>query len=208
MVRKADIPRVAVDAALELAATNGWGATSLGDIAEAAGISLADLRRAYPSKIAILNAFAARIDEAVLSDLDPDVADKPAYERLFDVLMKRFDALNPHKEAVRSMLRASSCDAEALVFCGSLSLRRSMRWMLEAADLDSSGLRGALRIKGLSLLYLSVMRVWLTDETEDMARTMAALDRRLRRIDRMMGVFARTARRGSEPGEPVEAGAG
>lgn len=207
MVRKADIPRVAVDAALELAATKGWGATSLGDIAEAAGISLADLRRAYPSKIAILSAFAARVDEAVLSDLDPEVADKPAYERLFDVLMKRFDALNPHKEAVRSMLRASSCDAEALV-CGSLSMRRSMRWMLEAADLDSSGLRGALRIKGLSLLYLSVMRVWLTDETEDMARTMAALDRRLRRVDRMLGLVARSSRRGPEPGEPVEAGAG
>lgn len=207
MVRKADIPRVVVDTALELAATQGWATTSLGDIAEAAGISLADLRRTYPSKIAILAAFTARIDEAVLANLDPELAGKPAYERLFDVLMKRFDALNPHKEAVRSILRASACDAEALV-CGPFSLRRSMRWMLEGADLDSSGLRGAIRIKGLSLVYLSVVRVWLADDTEDMARTMAALDRRLRAIDRMLGALPRPARRGAEPGEPAEVGAG
>lgn len=182
--KNAELPRVIVDAALDCAATKGWAATSLSDIARAAGISLAELRGHFASKNAVLQCFNAMIDAAVLSAQDPDMAASPARERLFDAIMRRFDALAPYKDGVRSVLRASLCDPEAAL-CGASSLRRSMRWMLEAADIGSGGLRGAVRAKGLSLVYLAVLNVWLRDDTEDMARTMAVLDRQLRRVDHL-----------------------
>ena len=49
--------------------------------------------------------------------------------------------------------------------------------------LSAGGLRGALRIKALGLVYLATLRVWLRDDSPDMAPTMAALDRHLRRLD-------------------------
>ena len=115
MPRKTDFPRLIVDHALELAAAQGWANTSLSDIAEAAGLTLAQLRATFPSKTAIIAAYTTRVDEAVLNDIDPELADKSSRERLFDVLMKRFDAMNPHKEAVRSILRASTSDVEARI---------------------------------------------------------------------------------------------
>ena len=182
--KKADLPRAIVDAALACAASQGWASTSLNDIAQAAGISLAELRGHFASKNAILQRFSTMIDEAVLTERDEEMAARPARERLFDAIMRRFDALAPHKEGVRAILRSTLCDPEAAL-CGAASLRRSMRWMLEAADIGGGGLRGALRAKGLSVVYLAVLNVWLRDETEDMARTMAVLDRQLRRVDRV-----------------------
>ena len=83
-----------------------------------------------------------------------------------------------------AIVRSGPCNPETLL-CEPLRLRRSMRWMLEAADLSSAGLRGQLRIKALCALYVSMLRVWLHDDSEDMGRTMAVLDRRLRRLDRL-----------------------
>ena len=188
-----------VDNALELAAIEGWAHTSLNDIAAATGLSLAALHSTYPSKTAIVAAYTTRVDEAVLNHIDPELADKSSRERLFDVLMNRFDAMNPHKEAVRSILRASTSDVEALAR-GPLSLYRSMRWMMEAANIPSSGVRGQLRIKGLALIYLTVLRTWFNDDSEDMSRTMASLDRQLSRADRLLGFLRRRKRR--ETGSP------
>ena len=210
MPRKTDYPRLIVDNALELAAEKGWAQTSLNDVAAAAGLSLAALHGTYPSKTAIVAAYTTRVDEAVLNDIDPELADKSSRERLFDVMMKRFDAMNQHKEAVCSILRTSTSDVEALAR-GPLSLYRSMRWMMEAANIPSSGVRGQLRVKGLALIYLAVLRTWFNDDSEDMSRTMASLDRQLPRAERLLG-FLRGCRRrdpgATDPSGPVEAGAG
>jgi len=180
--RKPDEAERIIAAALDLAATQGWRDSTLADIAAAAALPLAEVYRHYGSKAAILVAFSRSIDLAVLAGDDPEIADQPPRDRLFDVIMRRFDALAPHKEALRVLVREAGCDPLALV-AGACALGRSMAWMLEAARIDSSGLAGAVRIKGLALIYLSTLRVWLADESEDMARTMAVLDRRLRQAE-------------------------
>ncbi len=86
-----------------------------------------------------------------------------------------------------------ACDPLAAL-CGALRLRRSMALTLEAARLSSSGLRGAVRIKGLALVYLSTLRVWLVDDSADKARTMAALDRRLRGVESLITRLCRGPR--------------
>ena len=203
MVRKADVPRTALDAALELAATVGWRDLSLRDIAGHAGVTMAQMHGAYPDKGALLDAFTARIDAAVLAGDNAELAAEPAKERLFDVMMRRFDALAPHRDAVRSILRAVSADPCAAC-ARAKSVAASMTWMLEAAGIDSSGLAGRLRVKGLVAIYMDVMRVWLADDSEDMARTMAVLDRRLVLADRVETVLARGFRSRPARAEPAE----
>ncbi len=174
-----------IEAALALAAEMPWRAVTLEAIASRAGLTLAALFELYPSKAALLAGFSRRIDAHVLTSRDETMIDHPAHERLFDVVMRRFDALAPHKEALRSILRRAALDAEAGLV-GACALHRALVAMLEAAGLSSSGLRGALRRKGLALVYLDTLRVWLNDDSPDMARTMKALDGHLRRIDRVI----------------------
>src|SRR5215469_5925781 len=77
------------------------------EIAEASGVSLAQLRGEFPSTLAILAAHIKAVDRAVLSQDVGDVEEEPARERLFDVLMRRLEMLAPHREAVRSLMRSA-----------------------------------------------------------------------------------------------------
>ena len=202
--KRRDARQAIIESALTLAASRGWARVSLGDIAAAAEVSLADLRAEFPSKRAIVAAYFANIDREMLAARDPEMAGRPATERLFDVLMKHFDLLNAHREGAVSIVRSGPCNPEAML-CESVRLRRSMRWMLEAADLSSAGLRGQLRVKVLCALYVSMLRVWLHDDSQDLARTMAVLDRRLRRLDRLTRRLCSLAPkrdwRGTQPAE-------
>ena len=190
---KADLPARILARALALAATRGWGALALADIAAAAKVSMAELYAHYPSKPALVAAFLRDTDRRVLAGLAAEPPEGSARDRLFDVLMRRFDALAPHRAAVESILAATARDPVALG-CGLGPFRRSMACMLEAAGIDASGLGGAVRTKGLAAVYLSMIPVWLGDDSPDKARTMAALDTRLRRVEACLGLLRRSKR--------------
>jgi AcrR family transcriptional regulator len=186
-----------VDAALRLIARHGWRRLSMAAIAAAAGLPILTVYRAFPSKPAILCAFARRIDETVLAaTLETDPDERPR-DRVFDLLMRRFDALRPHRGALEVLGRELPGDPVAALALGA-ALLRSIAWMLEAADISPHGLRGAITVKLTAAAYASVLRVWLRDDTPDLAPTMAALDRRLRGIERWLAAARRSRR---EPGD-------
>lgn len=179
--KPADLPGRVFEAALKLAAERGWSAIALADIAAAAELSLADLYAAYPSKTAILEALSRDVDRRVLAGVEVDATETPR-DRLFDVLMKRFDALSAYRDGLAAIARDARRDP-VMVLCGTGQLLRSMAAMLEAASISSAGLAGALRTKGLAAIYLATLRDWFRDDTADKAKTMAALDGRLRRAE-------------------------
>ena len=175
-----------VDAAMALAATRGWHGIALADIAAEAGLSLSELYEAFHGKGAILAYFGSRVDAKVLAGTGTDMAEESRRDRLFDVLMRRFDAAAPYRAGVRALLTDARRDP-SMALCAAPRLLRSMTWSLEAAGIRTSGIVGTLRVKALAAVYLSVMRVWVNDESPDMAGTMAALDGRLRRAERFLG---------------------
>lgn len=193
-----------LDAALDLAARMRWRDVTMEKVAAESGATLERVHRFFPSKAALINGFMDRIDAAVLADHDFADASEPVRERLLDVLMRRFEALRPNKDAVRSILRDAGCDPLS-VFCSAPGFARAMAWSLEAAGVNASGPMGLLRIKGLGAIYLSALRVWLNDETEDLSPTMANLDRNLRRADALVSAISRSRLRRRRGGEKAEA---
>jgi AcrR family transcriptional regulator len=178
---KADKPEVSqriIETVLVLAAEKGWAQISLADIAAASKLTLPELYAVYPSKTSILFDYVQRIDEAVLAGIESEAASETTRDRLFDLLMQRFELMDPHKAAIASILRAGP-EGPLAALCGITQLLRSMAWTLEAAGIGSSGCLGRLRSRGLLLVYLATLRVWLTDDSPDMTKTLAALDRSL-----------------------------
>ena len=86
---------------------------------------------------------------------------------------------------MRALLRAVPFDPPAALLLGGATLC-SMGWMLEAAGIGADGIEGGMRVAGLAAVYASVYRTWLADDDPGQARTMAALDRRLRRGERTL----------------------
>ena len=155
-------------------------------IAREAGVSLVELRDLFGSTLAILAAQIKETDRTVLAADAADMAEEPPRERLFDVLMRRLEVLEPHKAAVRSLTRSASRNPGLAFALNGLAVR-SQQWMLTAADIDAAGPRGMVRAQGLAILFASALRTWVDDDDPGHARTMAALDRALARGQRWSG---------------------
>ena len=176
----------AIDALMALLAEQSFEQIGLAEVAGRAGIKLSQLRAEFGSTLAILGAHIKDIDRAVLAGGDADMAEEPVRERLFDVLMRRLEALKPYKEAVRSLMRSVRRNPGLALALNAMAVR-SQHWMLEAAGIGASGPRGALRAQGAALMFARVTSVWLDDDEEGLDRTMASLDRGLNSAARWAG---------------------
>jgi AcrR family transcriptional regulator len=176
----------AVDALMALLAEHSLDDIGLAEVAGRAGLKLSQLRAEFGSTLAILAAHIKDIDRIVLAGGDAEMTEEPARERLFDVLMRRIEALTPYKDAVRSILR-SARRRPALGLALNAMAVRSQRWMLEAAGIGANGPRGGLRAQGAALMFARVLAVWVDDEEEGLDRTMATLDRGLSSAERWAG---------------------
>jgi len=176
----------AVDSLMALLAEQSFEDIGLAEVAGRAGLKLSQLRAEFGSTLAIYAAHVKDIDRAVLAGGDTDMTDEPPRERLFDVLMRRIEALGPYKEAVRSLLRSARRNP-GLAFALNVMAVRSQHWMLEAAGISAAGPKGALRAQCAALMFARVLGIWLDDEDPALDRTMAALDRGLARAERWAG---------------------
>jgi len=182
-----------VEALMALVAERRFEDVAIRDICERANVSLADFRDAFPSKGAVLGGFARRIDRAVLSAEVPELAAEASRERLFDVLMRRLDALAPYREALREITAWLRRDPVAALAMNQ-SVVNSMRFMLEAAGIESGGVAGAIKLQGLAFAWARVVAVWLDDLEPELSKTMAELDRELTRGERAVAGVERLDR--------------
>ena len=168
-----------VDAALRLALDKPWPDVGLADIADASGLSLAELAGFVSGKSQILEAFARRTDEQLLNSLARDPVEGDAHDRLFDIMLRRFELLTPHKAAIANIAKSpADGPAEWLHLLASSLVTQG--WMLAAADIKLRGMTGDLARLGLAKITVDTLRIWLADDDAGLARTMAALDRKLR----------------------------
>lgn len=185
--KPADLRGKIVDALMELASEHRFEDISIRDICKTAGVSLADFRDAFPSKGAILAGFSRRIDHVVLAQDSEELADESPRERLFDVLMRRLEAMAPYREGLReasAWLRRNPSSAFAI----NQVVTNSMRFMLEAAGIEvDGGAAGAIKLQGLAFAWARIVGVWLQDDDPSLSKTMAELDRELTRGERAVG---------------------
>ena len=189
---KPDPREAIVDALMNRAADEDFKSIRLEDIAADAGMTLSELRAVYSNTIPMLAGFFRRIDLAVLAD-GPADPESGARDRLFEILMRRFDALRPYKPAIARMARSASRDP-AFAFMLRQFGATSHKWTLSAADVSSSGMLGKVRLNGVMLAYADAVRVWLQDDDPELERTMVALDKALRRGEQAMRMVHKACR--------------
>ena len=179
----------AVGAFMAEVAAYGWAEVNLANVATRAGIDEAELLRHHASKTSLLLAFQYHIDDLVMEAVDPEDAHESTRNRLFDLLMLRFDLLQPYKAALMRLARELPRDPLAFA-AWSRNLRRSMAWILATCGGPDGGWRGRLHANGLVALWLLTARVWLEDDSADLAKTMAALDKNLSRAEQAANQLA------------------
>jgi hypothetical protein len=181
------------DGLFQVVAEHGWRGTTLTRIAAAAGVSLGEMRGFASCPEGIMLRYSALVDRQVLDGTVPTEGESPR-DRIFDVLMRRLDAMQPHRAGIVRFMKDLPFHPFLVLSLGA-AMERSMGWMLEAAGLDSHGPAGLARIKGLTAVWVFTLRAWLKDDSADLAPTMAALDRALDRADQVARSLDPAARR-------------
>jgi hypothetical protein len=175
----ADFDRALIGAAFTLAAETGWSSVSVAAAARHAGLGLEQARARFPTRDAILMRFGRIADQMALAGA---TSEGPERDRLFDIVMRRFDALQEHRAGIRALIRGLAAHPGLALGLG-LATHASMAWMLEGAGIAAAGLRGGLRVQGLTAVWLYTLRAWDRDDSADLSGTMAALDRALSRAE-------------------------
>ncbi|KAB8124255.1 TetR family transcriptional regulator [Komagataeibacter medellinensis] len=170
--------------ALERAALHGWRRTTVVDAARDVGLSLDTARKRFACKTMLLMALGRLADEAALVE---DGSEGSVREKLFDMLMRRLDVFQQYREGVRAVLRAVPLNPPLAIVLGGATVE-SMKWIADAAGMDTTGLAGAMRLQALLGVWTLTLRTWDKDDSQDMGLTMAALDQALDRAARFTGL--------------------
>jgi len=173
-----------IDAALELAAERPWRTLALPDIAEHAKVPIGEALMTLPSRGHIQRALIDRVDAEVFGSLKDDPLDGTVKDKLFDILMRRYDVLDGHQAALRAMARDAARDPLTTACIGARFLK-SMALSLQAAGVSAEGCSGAAKAKALAVIQLNASRVWMNDDDPGLASTMAALDKGLARAEKL-----------------------
>jgi AcrR family transcriptional regulator len=173
----------------EIIARHGWAGVTLRRLAAAAGLTAGQIRALAPGgKEDLLRLHGEHIDRLVAASTVPGQGGTPR-DRIFDVIMRRIDAMQPHRAGLLRFLKDLPRRPDLLLALAP-GLPASMARLLDAAELSPEGLAGQVRVQGLTLVWLATIRSWAEDSAPDLGKTMAALDRALDRAERV----ARTLR--------------
>jgi len=178
----------------------GWAGWSPKTLAAMSGYDLGEVYDAFPVPAALARRLGERLDRAMLG-IPPDELEGLSHrERLFELFMRRFDAMAAFKPGLARLAREARGEPE-LWLTTACNLDRMAGWLIELAELPYHGLRARLARRALMLAYARLVRVWLADDTADLARTMAELDKRLDQLERLADlgdrVFAGLGRQAS-----------
>lgn len=168
--------------ALEIVAETGWCGFSFHELAHRSEMTLAEMRQTFRGKAAILDALSRRLDDAMLAVDPEELAELPPRDRVFELIMSRLEAMATFRAGLVRLSKEARRDPELALTIG-CRLDRSIAWLQDAAGFRSGGLRSRLQRHLLLGVYLKTLNAWTGDESVDLAKTMAALDKDLRRIE-------------------------
>ena len=171
------------DATLRLLEKTDWSRLTLAAVVRGAKVSWPETFAVAPSKPALAGLVLRRIADETARRYRRDRASQSARERVFDVCMTWFDAQQKRKRSLHALYNGLRGNPLAL-----LSSRNAIVGtagiVLALAEADA----GALEPAGATILAGILARAtftWLEDD-EAMSRTMAQLDRDLRRAETVL----------------------
>ena len=210
MQHNQDVRQALFDKFSQTVLADGWRDVSCSGIATAAGIDLHVAFVEYRNRYAYVTELIRRTDAAMLVAYDREMVDEPARERMLDVMMARFEAMQKNRALIVALTKAARRDPMLSLHLVALS-RLTADWFLDIAQISPAGIGGLVRSKGALATYARAFRVWLEDDSDDLTKTMSALDKylkqgekALRRAERIACLLPKARRRCRKGGRRAE----
>lgn len=185
-MRSSDIsPELFVEAMLRHVPFDGWSEGAMQTTAEEVEMSASDVSRLFPRGIASVVVIASddvdgKMEAEFMSRFAGRLDETPVHIKIRELLLIRFEILQPHKEAVRKMITFMAKPAQAGL--GSRLVFNTLDRVWRAAGDRSTDYNFYTKRATLAAVYGSTLLAFLDDDTPDMQKTRPFLDRRLQDV--------------------------
>jgi len=174
-------------AALTLASSTAWREVTLLKLADTAARPISDFYGASLGEA--VDCVEEAFDRAIGDNLEALDPAQSVRDRLFELIMRRFEAMEPHRAAVVAMEVGADRDPTLMAAAHQRHVRCA-RWVLALSGLEADGMTDQARAQGLGVIIGQARMAWRGDDAGDFAKTMASLDKNLRRAEEMFGRWA------------------
>ena len=157
----------------------GWEKFSIEKLSAKENIPVEDLKVFFKCKYSVLDKFSRMVDKNIESKLRiEDFKDSSKKDILFELIMMRFDEMEEFKGSLTKILDASR-NKPLLISIISKNVMNTMDFFLEISNSYNNYAFDVLKKNFLFIIYSITFKTWLSDNTEDLSKTMAELDRLL-----------------------------
>jgi len=157
----------------------GWDKFSIEKLSTKENIPVRDLKVFFKCKYSIVDKFSIMIDKNIESKLrSEDFKDSSKKDILFELIMMRFDEMEEFKGSLAKILDVSK-NKPLLASIITRNVMNTMDFFLELSNSYSNYAFDVLKKNFLFLIYSITFKTWLSDNTNDLSKTMAELDKLL-----------------------------
>ena len=177
-----------IEAILNHIPFDGWSEASLKLAAADCGVSETELITLFPAGVAdAISAYGSYADEKMkatfLARHEAELASMPVHIKIRTLILIRLEQAAPHKEVVRRTLAVLARPQHAKLAAKLLYDTVDVMW--RTAGDTSTDYNFYTKRATLSAVYSATLLAFLSDNSADMAKTEAFLDRRLADIARI-----------------------
>ena len=167
---------------------DGWSEVAMQTTAEELGLSASDVVSLFPKGfVSVIAIGSANVDAKMETEFMSRFADRfeemPVHVKIRELLLIRFEILQPHKEAVRRMITFMAKPTQAEL--SSRLVYKTLDIVWRAAGDRSTDYNFYTKRATLAAVYGSTILAFLDDDTPDMPKTRAFLDRRLQDVSKI-----------------------
>ena len=157
----------------------GWEEFSLEKLSTKEKIPIDDLKVFFKCKNSIVDKFSRMIDKKIESKLRiDDFKDSSKKDILFELIMMRFDEMEGFKGSLVKILDVSK-NKPLLISIITKNVMNTMDFFLELSNSYNNYAFDFLKKNFLFFIYSITFKTWLSDDTDDLSKTMAELDKLL-----------------------------
>lgn len=109
-------------------------------------------------------------------------------DMLFEVIMARFDILEENRKSFLEIYKFLKKNPKQFIRLFPTFLE-SMIVTAELSKYNVNGVKGAIRLKGLLIIYFITFFQWIDDKNSSLEKTMTALDKNLDQAEKLSKLF-------------------
>lgn len=176
-------------ACLALLKSKPWSKINIETICDKANVNPSLAFSVAKDKKDILFIINDYLDREIYMNIQ-EIENSTNHDKIFEILMTRFEIYNKHRLAIIKLFNYIVKKPDLIIFLIPI-ITKSLTTVLEFSNIVSDGILGKLKVEGLLIIYLSIFLVWKNDESNELDKTMAAIDNHLNKAEVFVNLFER-----------------